>query len=554
MTLRGGLYAAAAAVLLAAVFVAAGVDFYVSPTGTTSTGPGTGTITNPWSLQTGLSQPSAVHPGDTIWLRGGTYKGSFSSYLNGTPGQPILVKQFPGELATFDGSLYTGGGGFVIDSGSVTYPVVHSGDHRYLQDQSGQPFPILGRAAWAITSLSVSDFQYFIDDTVAKGFNAIELHVINHDPRDNNPPFAGNGALPFTKRLDGATWTGALTYGNINNEAPDFTQTNESFWTQIDSLLSYADSKGVLCFFFPAYVGYQGGPEGWMAEMTANGTTRMSTYGAFLANRYKARGNIVWMLGGDYGTFTAPQLAVEQALLSGMQSVSGQTSTQISGLWDTNSIYTTQTDPTLRAAGTLQGAYSFVGDVNTYCRAGYAASPAMPAFLLEGPYDEEGPDGNNVNPNATQPVRRFQWWGVLSSTGGYFAGNGYIWTFTPGVWTNHLNTQGAQDMARLNAFLRSIAWNHLVPSGLNGMKTIVTSGGSTVAAADYVAAAADPGGALMVAYVPPAHTGTITVDMTVMGGPARARWFNPTTAAYTLINPSIANSGTSAIGISCKTA
>ena len=32
----------------------------------------------------------------------------------------------------------------------------------------------------------------------------------------------------------------------------------------------------------------------------------------------------------------------------------------------------------------------------------------------------------------------------------------------------------------------------------------------------------------MVAYLPPAHTGTITVDMAAMSGPAQARWFDPT--------------------------
>ncbi len=99
---EGGLLA----LLLLALLVAPtawGLDFYVSPTGTTSTAPGTGTITNPWALQTALSQPSAVHPGDTIWLRGGTYSGDYTSYLTGTSSQPIVVRQYPGEWATLDG-------------------------------------------------------------------------------------------------------------------------------------------------------------------------------------------------------------------------------------------------------------------------------------------------------------------------------------------------------------------------------------------------------------------------------------------------------------------
>jgi hypothetical protein len=58
-----------------------------------------------------------------------------------------------------------------------------------------------------------------------------------------------------------------------------------------------------------------------------------------------------------------------------------------------------------------------------------------------------------------------------------------------------------------------------------------------------VAAAATPDGTVMVAYVPPAHTGSLLIDMTAMSGPAQARWFNPTTAAYTPI-ATFPNTGT----------
>jgi hypothetical protein len=84
---------------------ATAADFFASPAGATSTAPGTGTITNPWALQTALAQPAAVHPGDTIWLRGGKYTGNFTSYLTGTALAPIKVRQYAGERATLDGNV-----------------------------------------------------------------------------------------------------------------------------------------------------------------------------------------------------------------------------------------------------------------------------------------------------------------------------------------------------------------------------------------------------------------------------------------------------------------
>ncbi|MFL5732504.1 MAG: S-layer homology domain-containing protein [Chloroflexia bacterium] len=78
-------------------------NYYVAPNGSSS---GDGSIGRPWNLQTALDGPSSVRPGDTIWLRGGTYVGSFTSYLQGTSSAPIIVRQYPGERAVLDRQGY----------------------------------------------------------------------------------------------------------------------------------------------------------------------------------------------------------------------------------------------------------------------------------------------------------------------------------------------------------------------------------------------------------------------------------------------------------------
>ena len=115
-------------------------------------------------------------------------------------------------------------------------------------------------------------------------------------------------------------------------------------------------------FLFPAYAGYAGGEQGWMREMVANGSERMRAYGEWVATRYKSRKNLVWMLGGDLGTFDTGQSLVESALLRGMASVPGQRSTQQSAEWDSGSIATDQLS--FGKSMTLNGAYAWDGDVN----------------------------------------------------------------------------------------------------------------------------------------------------------------------------------------------
>ena len=92
----------------------------------------------------------------------------------------------------------------VCSAQSPVFPLKKSANSRYLVDQNNKPFPILGRTAWFVTSLSVNDYKTFISNTVSHGYNSIEFHVINHDPRGNHPPFSGNGEKPFLKRLDGS--------------------------------------------------------------------------------------------------------------------------------------------------------------------------------------------------------------------------------------------------------------------------------------------------------------------------------------------------------------
>ncbi len=434
--------------------------------------------------------------------------------------------------------------GFLLcgTSGAATYPLKVSANQRYLVDQESVPFPILGRTAWFVVSLAAPDYQAFIDDSVTRGYDAVEMHVLNHDPRGNRPPFGGNGALPFLRRLDGATWSGARSISRIDDEAPDFSTPNEAYWSYVDAFLAFCESRGVVVFIFPAYAGYSGGEQGWMKEMTANGVTKTRAYGAFLANRYKNRKNLVWMMGGDMGSFTTAQADVEGALLDGLKSVTQQQSVFFSAEWSSGMNATDQNP--LGSSMSLNGVYNWKGHVSAQGRRAYGNSRIKPAFLLEEPYDEEGPDGTGANPSATQPVRRFQWWGWLSTIGGYVSGNGHVWRFGPN-WRDHLDTRGSRDMARLNAFVKSIAWFELVPSGLAGMRTLVTAGGGEPDTPGYVAAAATPEGKLLVAYLPPAHRGGITVDLAAMRGSAHARWFDPTSGSYTAIPGSpFSNTGT----------
>jgi hypothetical protein len=78
------------------------VGYYVTPAGTSA---GDGSDADPWSLSYALGGAGGqVNPGDTIWVRAGTYPGIFTSTLAGSPAAPIIVRGYPGERAVLNGN------------------------------------------------------------------------------------------------------------------------------------------------------------------------------------------------------------------------------------------------------------------------------------------------------------------------------------------------------------------------------------------------------------------------------------------------------------------
>lgn len=77
-------------------------QYYAATTGSPA---GSGSIGDPWDLQTALNggKPTGtLLPGDTVWVRGGLYLAPFTSHLRGTPLEPIVVRNYPGERVVLD--------------------------------------------------------------------------------------------------------------------------------------------------------------------------------------------------------------------------------------------------------------------------------------------------------------------------------------------------------------------------------------------------------------------------------------------------------------------
>lgn len=91
--------------------------WYAAPDGSAG---GNGTAEHPWRLDSALAGGRKVAgvrpvgPGDTVWLRGGTYTGRFNTTTGGEPSAPVVYRAFPGERVIIDGNNGQGSGASVL--------------------------------------------------------------------------------------------------------------------------------------------------------------------------------------------------------------------------------------------------------------------------------------------------------------------------------------------------------------------------------------------------------------------------------------------------------
>ena len=367
------------------------------------------------------------------------------------------------------------------------YPVRVAPGHRYVVDQSGQPFLIQGDAPWSLISgLTKNEAEMYLEDRRRKGFNSIIVNLIEHK---FHGPVNRYGQAPF------------LVPG-------DFSTPNEAYFKHADWVIRKAGEKGIQVFLAPIYLGYIGTDEGWVEEALANGPAKCRAWGQYAGKRYAGFDNLVWLIGGDRNPATARDDVNAVAL--GIKEV------------DNRHLLTAHCHPENSALDQYKdGGWLDLNTTYTYeivhhkLQADYNRKPAMPYVLIETTYEGEH------NASAVQ-IRRQAYWALLYGAAGQFMGNRPIWLFDPG-WQAALDGTASRDMARVQALFRSRPWYDLAPDQDH---QIVVDGLGEFNGLDYVAAARTQDGGTVMAYMPSART--VTVDLhKVAGKSAKVWWFNP---------------------------
>jgi len=393
---------------------------------------------------------------------------------------------------------------------AATGPLRASANHRYLVDAQGKPFFVHGEAAWsAIANLSEADATTYLDDLAGRGFNAVMVSLIEHK-FSARPPANALGVKPFS--------------GVAFQSSPSSAYLDHARW-----FIRESTKRGIVLFINPAYLGFQGGDEGWQQDLEAASVASAKAWGTFVGSSLAQETNVVWHLFGD---FEPPSHERTNAVQAGLATAApnlglfsqhygrGRSSVEAREPWlGWNYVYPPP-----------------VGFMHVEVLSGYNATPAVPQILGEGYYE-----GDPQLPKA-EDVRRQAWGALTSGAAGHFYGHRYIWAFGNGFeavdWRSALDAPGRKQMSYVESFFRGRSWWLLQPDQNDAL---LVAGRGSKDSAGYVTAALASDRSWAVAYLP-GGAGPVTVDRSRLGARLSVSWLDPRTGKSTSIG-TFPNSG-----------
>lgn len=414
--------------------------------------------------------------------------------------------------------------------GEVAFPLRASSDGRYLEDQNGAPFLIMGDSPQGIiASLTLNEVDTYLANRDSYGFNTLWINLLSREqtggPQLGQTP---DNIYPFNTYL--TTGTDKHHY--------DISVPNDAYFTRASQIIDKALDHGMLVILDPMET------MDHLQLLRNNGLAKARDYGRYLGSKF-TQPNIIWKHGNDFQTWgdlndrtlvrTVGEGIRELDGTDTMQTVLGYASPSAaldfvygkSGSGENSGPADPAWAPFVNISTiyTYGPSYDYVAPefarAASYTSSSYSRG-RIPVYLAETYYDFE----EMVPGRSNRPLKEFRWqqyWAMLSGAAGHTYGN-YDSVYLDGNWGPKLDTPAAANFQRWSQFFKSYPWYNLLPD-----QSLITAGAD---GGDWNRATASvtQDGSLGMVYIPNART--ITINMARFNRQVTARWFNPVTGAY----------------------
>lgn len=390
-------------------------------------------------------------------------------------------------------------------------PLRVSDNGRYLVDESGTPWLMAADTAWTIVSkLTPAEADQYLDGRSASGFNSVAISLVD----------ITSGSVRATTDAAGEPLF-----------RPGTDEPNPAFFESIDRFLDAAESRGITVLIVPMWLKFADQDPGFTVDA-------MTNLGTFLGERYRDRDNIIWVMGGDYGSAEGEGLCPRPDEVRALANAIDRSDPRHLITYHPGANLSSTTcypdEPWLDFDSTywdfntdnLSSAYRNVWR-------DYDSDPVRPVVMLEAGY--EGPHPGDPDPDVLDArTSRLQSYEMMLAGGLGFTYGANSTYFTDNdspvaarTWQESLTIPGAQQQGLAARLLRDHAWWRLAP---DRDAAVVVGGQGTVGEQDYVVTALADDGSLAISYLPTARP--IVVDLDRLRGPVTARWYDPTSGRY----------------------
>ena len=189
--------------------------------------------------------------------------------------------------------------GFSLLQASAMEPIQVSDNGRYFVDAQGEPFFWLGDTAWLLPKkLNREEVERYLDDRQRKEMNVVQLMVLHNFGACENAY-----GVPALEDHDLSRIH--MTAGNRPGVGNEY-----DYWDHLEYAIQLAQEKGIYMALVPMW--------GSNVEAFKVQPETAKAYGAWLAKRFGAYPNIIWLNGGDVPGEDAE--AVWDALAEGISS------------------------------------------------------------------------------------------------------------------------------------------------------------------------------------------------------------------------------------------
>ena len=390
------------------------------------------------------------------------------------------------------------------------FPLKVAESGRCLVDQNGVPFMIYGESPQALmVNLSEKDAELFFANRQGHGFNAVWINLLCRP---------GTGGRP-----NGSTYDGLLPF----EKPDDFSTPNEAYFARCDRMIRLAEQHGLLVILDPCET------IDHLKLMLKNGPKACGKFGRYLGDRYKHFDNLLWLHGNDFQTWKdADHDAVALALAEGIKDA------------DPRHLHTIELNYLVSSS---HDDARWAPIINLTRRVHLLRALRASAKGLQPPTRPAcGHDRIRLRVRAKQHAGGAAASRVLvppQRGGGPTVRQRLHLAVQAWLEREARHSRREPDGLRTRLF-RPAHWHRLVPdqkhtvvnAGYGTFDAAPTEGNLKVMTSDYVTAARTPDGTLVMAYLPSRRT--VNVNMAELGGPATARWYDPSRGVYTAIKGS----------------